>query len=145
MSVMPDSETDTDQIRALKNHILRLEKENNTLRKENQHLNNLTISQSSKEFIKSVKRSAKFRVTRAVWGEKHFYQSNEKLHELAASDINSRAAAVSAVQSISENDAVNLEQLVKSPPFWRVKTYEALRRGSHIPRKVASEIKGASK
>lgn len=131
-----------DKVRRLENDFNELKRKNENLIKDLEHLSNLPIPQASKELVKSMERSLKFRVVKSIWGRNHFYTPTNELIEAANSDISDKQSAERLVKVIAASDAANAQTLVKLPSAARQAMYETARRVGHTPRKVLKKIKG---
>lgn len=129
-----------EQIKALEKRCRALEVENARLVRDVDFMSNLPIPVAGKEFAKSIERSVKFRVTRAIWGKESFYQSNDELVEYVPAIMN-ETEAHTALRIIQENDMLNLFHLSSEPSYRRVAVYETVRKISHAPRRFGKLIK----
>ncbi len=136
------------EIYSLQQRINQLEKENEQLKFQNtalvrdiEHLENLSIPMVARELGSSVKRSVKFRVTRAIWGKHNYYQSDVELKEFPDT-VTDNETALRALSVICRNDAVNVLDLSREPDARRLALYEAARRMSHIPRRLKRIVRG---
>lgn len=118
-----------------------LRTQNKQLVKDIEHFNNLPIPHATRELLKSVKRSAKFRVTRAIWGKDRYYQSDEQLTGFTAK-IDKLEVAKKALAIIKKNDSDNVGHLAADPNPRKVMVFEALRKVSHIPRRIKRSMGG---
>jgi FkbM family methyltransferase len=123
----------------LQQHIESLEDQLQTATDDINYLASLNIKASTKQVLKAIYRSIRFRTLRLIWGTAG-YANSKALDAAAVNNVSDKVAAQQLLQTISASDAANLKLVVRSNSF-RAFVYEALRHLLIIIRRVIDRPK----